>query len=118
MTNPNDWLRVVSAVNKAVVGIAFSVLLQDVDLGSPQPWVDFVLHRFMPCVVVLDWLLQPPTGKLDTARQWYILVFPALYSAYVLVRGSSVGWYPYPFLNPANVGGYGGRGGVRGSALR
>jgi len=26
----------------------------------------------------------------------------------VLARGAIVGWYPYPFLNPANVGGYGG----------
>jgi hypothetical protein len=31
-----------------------------------------------------------------------------LYIAYVLVRGSFVQWYPYPFLNPSNVGGYSG----------
>jgi hypothetical protein len=35
-------------------------------------------------------------------------VFPALYLGYTVLRGASVGWYPYPFLNPANVGGYGG----------
>jgi len=26
----------------------------------------------------------------------------------VLIRGAIVGWYPYPFLNPENVGGYSG----------
>ena len=59
----------------------------------------------MPCVVVLDWLLQPPKGKLGATQLLYVQVFPTLYLAYVLVRGGSVGWYPYPFLNPANVGG-------------
>jgi hypothetical protein len=29
-----------------------------------------------------------------------------IYLAYVLIRGSQVGWYPYPFLNPARSGGY------------
>ena len=95
-----------SAANMAVVGIVFSVLLRDVDLGSLLPWVNFVLHYVMPCLVVLDWLLQPPNGTLGTTQLFYIQVFPTLYLAYVLVRGASVGWYPYPFLNPANVGGY------------
>ena len=106
MSNSNDWLRAMSAVNMAVVGIVFSVLLRDVDLGSLLPWVNFVLHYVMPCLVVLDWLLQPPNGTLGTTQLFYIQVFPTLYLAYVLVRGASVGWYPYPFLNPANVGGY------------
>ena len=106
MSNANDWLRAMSAVNMAVVGIVFSVLLRDVDLGSLLPWVNFVLHYVMPCLVVLDWLLQPPNGTLGTTQLFYIQVFPTLYLAYVLVRGASVGWYPYPFLNPANVGGY------------
>jgi len=26
----------------------------------------------------------------------------------VLIRGGVTGWYPYPFLDPAKVGGYGG----------
>ena len=34
-------------------------------------------------------------------------VFPLLYLIYVLVRGAIVGWYPYPFLDPAKVNGYG-----------
>ena len=34
MSNSNDWLRAASAVNMAVVGIVFSVLLRDVDLGK------------------------------------------------------------------------------------
>jgi hypothetical protein len=35
-------------------------------------------------------------------------MFPALYLVYALVRGPIAGWYPYPFLDPTMVGGYGG----------
>lgn len=99
-------VRGLSAVNMAIVGIVFSVLLRDVDLGSLLPWVNFVVHYLMPCVVVIDWLVSP--SKLGLRQLGIILIFPLLYLAYVLVRGSGTGWYPYPFLDPANVGGYGG----------
>jgi len=91
----------------AIVGIVFSVLLRNVDLGSLLPWVNFVAHYLMPCVVVADWLLQPASRR-GARRLGLILVVPLIYLAYVLLRGSATGWYPYPFLDPANVGGYAG----------
>lgn len=105
---PNDQVRAASVVNMVVVGVVFAVLLRNVDLGSLLPWVNALLHYVMPCVVVIDWLLQPPRSKGGARQLMLMLIFPALYLAYVLIRGSSVGWYPYPFLNPANVGGYAG----------
>ncbi|MCY7355432.1 MAG: Pr6Pr family membrane protein [Lysobacter sp.] len=95
-------------MNMTVVGIVFAILLRDTDLGSLLPWVNVVLHYVMPCVVVLDWLLQPPRMKLGTRQLLSCQIFPAFYLAYVLIRGSMTGWYPYPFLDPGNVGGYGG----------
>ena len=38
----------------------------------------------------------------------WVLAWAMLYLVYTMLRGAAVGWYPYPFLNPANVGGYGG----------
>lgn len=105
-TAQNEALRAASVVNMVVVGVVFAVLLRDVDLGSLLPWINFVLHTLMPCVVVADWLLQPPRAKLGARPLLLALVFPAVYLLYVLLRGSSIGWYPYPFLNPALVGGY------------
>ena len=103
-----DVVRYLSTVNMAVVGLVFAVLLRDVDLGALLPWVNFVLHYVMPVAIVLDWLLKPPTGKLQAQHLALALVFPVVYLVYVVLRGASVGWYPYPFLNPAHVGGYGG----------
>ena len=104
----SDRLRAVSTVNMAVVGIVFTLLLRNVDLGALLPWINTWLHYVMPCAVVLDWLLQPPRTKLGGRQLLTIQIFPLAYLVYVLVRGSATGWYPYPFLNPANVGGYGG----------
>jgi hypothetical protein len=102
-----DRLRAVSTVNMAVVGIVFTLLLREVDLGALRPWINTWLHYVMPCAVVLDWLLQPPRTRLGARQLLVIQIFPLAYLAYALVRGTG-GWYPYPFLNPANVGGYGG----------
>ena len=104
----SDQVRYISVVNMAVVGVVFTVLLRGVDLGSLLPWINVLLHYVMPCAVVLDWLLQPPRVKLGIKQILMCQVFPALYLVYVLCRGNNIGWYPYPFLNPANVGGYGG----------
>jgi hypothetical protein len=95
-------------MNMAVVGIVFTLLLRNEDLGALQPWVNFVLHDLMPCAVVLDWLLDPPSTRLGIRDRVQFLVFPAAYLAYSLIRGAQTGWYPYPFLNPTHVGGYGG----------
>jgi hypothetical protein len=62
----------------------------------------------MPVAVVLDWLVEPPAASLDSKNVVLALALPAAYLAYVIVRGANTGWYPYPFLNPTQVGGYGG----------
>jgi hypothetical protein len=101
-------LRGLSVTNMAVVGIVFTLLLRNDDLGALQPWVNFVLHYLTPCAVVLDWLLEPSPDRLSWAHLAKFLTFPAAYLVYTLVRGAAVGWYPYPFLSPERVGGYGG----------
>ena len=103
-----DLIRGMSVINMTVVGIVFSALLRNVDMGYLLPWVNTVLHYIMPIAVVFEWLFQPPSTKLGAKHLLLCQVFPLLYLIYVLVRGAIVGWYPYPFLNPANVGGYGG----------
>ena len=104
----DDIIRGASIVCMALVGIVFSVLLRDQDLGTLLPWVNIVLHYIMPVVIVLDWLYQPPKAKLALTQAAYWLIFPFLYVAYSIIRGAIVGWYAYPFFNPAKSGGYGG----------
>ncbi|MEO8010992.1 MAG: Pr6Pr family membrane protein [Dokdonella sp.] len=100
-----DGLRFVSTANMLVVGIVFVALLRDADLGGLLPWINILLHYVMPCAIVIDWLLDPPSSRLGLRHLAVSLVFPLLYLGYVVVRGTQMGWYPYPFLNPAIAGG-------------
>lgn len=98
-------LRYLSAVQMAIVGLVFALLLRNLDVGLMQAWINTVLHYLMPVAIVLDWLLAPPPSPLARKALSKALVLPALYLVYTLLRGQQTGWYPYPFLNPANVGG-------------
>jgi hypothetical protein len=100
--------RLMAVINMTIVGVVFSVLLRNVPLGALVPWINFVLHYLMPCVMVLDWVLWPPPGGLKRGALVVCLPFPLLYLGYTLARGQRYGWYPYPFLNPAKAGGYAG----------
>ena len=110
--SPNSarWeaIRGASVVYMAFVGIVFNTLLAGADLGGLLPWVNVVHHMLMPLVVVIDWMLLPPKVRLSlrTALIWVIV--PVVYTAYSVIRGALVGFYCYPFFNPAVVGGYGG----------
>jgi hypothetical protein len=97
--------RLISVINMAIVGIVFSALLRDTDLGSMLPWVNFVHHYLMPCVVLIDWIVSP--SRVPSGRRELIIamIFPLVYVIYSLVRGKVIGWYPYPFLNANIVGG-------------
>lgn len=86
--------------------VVYAVLLRDADVQTPS-FANAVLHGVVPVLMVLDWILVPPTKpiRLRTAALW--LIIPALYLVYSLIRGPIAGWYPYPFLDPAVAGGYG-----------
>jgi hypothetical protein len=89
-------------------GIVFAALLAGLpdDLDLTLPWVNFVLHQLMPIVMMVDWLLAPPRQRLSIRRALVWMAYPVAYCAYSLIRGPIVDWYPYPFLDPDEVGGY------------
>lgn len=85
-----------------MTGVIFALLLSglaDARLTA-LPWDNTVLHYIMPIVVTLDWAIHPPKKKLAPKAVWAWTIFPIVYVIYTLLRGSAVGWYPYPFLNP------------------
>lgn len=101
-----DLLRGASAVYLTVTFFVVIALLSGADLQVAVPWVDFVLHKLFPVVVVVDWLVDPPVTRLTFRQALVWLAYPLIWTAFTLARGAIDGWYPYPFLNPAN-GGYG-----------
>jgi len=105
-----DLLRGAITVYMVVTGMVYLTLLSgnEVALQTTLPWVNAILHYIMPVAVLADWLLVPPRTRLAATQIWVWLLFPAVYLVYSLVRGPMAQWYPYPFLDPGVVDGYGG----------
>src|SRR5204863_4143348 len=74
--------------------------------NTASDWVNFVVHKLIPIVLVVDWLIEPARHRLKLwlAAAW--LAYPAAWFAYTLIRGPSADWYPYPFVD-VSAHGYG-----------
>lgn len=95
-------------VYMAVTGLVYATLLAPtgVDVGLTEPWVNWSLHVIGPAVMIADWIAFRPPRNLSWRTLAVWLVFPAVYLGYTLIRGGIVDWYPYPFLDPSETGGY------------
>jgi hypothetical protein len=103
-----ELLRAGAAIYLTVTFFVVIVLLSNIDVGLQLPWVDVVLHKVFPVIVVLDWLIDPPRTRLAPRDIVALLAYPLAWTVLTMIRGEldPAHWYPYPFLNPAN-GGYG-----------
>lgn len=93
------------AASIVLVSLAYNVLLRH--LWHPQGWqwiADELLHDIMPLAFLLYWWLYVPKGTLRIEHVLLWIVYPVVYFSYVLLRGSSIGDYMYPFINVGNIG--------------
>lgn len=95
-------------VYTSAAAILYVVLLAQTG-GPPapgEPWIEWTLYLVVPAAVAVDWVLHAPPIELPQSAPATWLSLPALYLAYAVGRGAVDGWYPYPFLDPAETGGY------------
>jgi len=101
-----DRLRGAATLYLTITFFVVIFLLSGADVQLQMVWVDVVLHKVFPIVIVIDWVLDPPRIRI-TARDVVIwLIYPIGWTLLTVLRGAMDGWYPYPFLDPSN-GGYG-----------
>lgn len=101
-----DLLRGAAVLYLVITGLVYWTLLAGQATAATIAWQNDIVHGVMPCVLVLDWLLLPPTARVRHAVATRWLVFPLVYLAVSLVRGPIVIWWPYDFLDPREPGGY------------
>lgn len=86
--------------------VVYAVLLANIDVMLTDKWINDIMHRYLPLVLVLDWLLVAMPRRLRVGPaligQW--LIFPLVYGIYTLIRGPIADWYPYPFIDPRGQG--------------
>ncbi|AYN01348.1 Pr6Pr family membrane protein [Chryseobacterium sp. 3008163] len=88
-----------------IVFVVYNTVLRGI--WKPTGWqlfLDNMLHVAIPILYILYWLFLVDKGKLNWKNGLYWLIFPLFYLIYSLIRGSAVGWYPYPFLNVDKLG--------------
>lgn len=97
-----------AAIYLVLTGVIYNTLLVDIteELQTTIPWVNDVLHKIMPIVMLIDLLLVPLAHRIRWREATVWALYPLAYFAYSLIRGPIVDWYPYPFLDPREDGGY------------
>lgn len=105
------WLnltRATIATYMVTTGVVYNLLLRDVSLdqSSTLVWSNEILHVWAPLYLLLDWAFASGRTPLPWKRVGVVVVFPIVWAVYTMIRGAFVGWYPYPFLNPAQPAGY------------
>lgn len=101
-----DMVRGAATLYMTVTLIVYALLLSGTDVDTAIPWVNSVVHQLLPVVMIVDWLIDPPDTRLSFRQGLAWLIPPLAWIVYTMIRGPIAGWYPYPFLDPAN-GGYG-----------
>ena len=104
-TRTDDLLRGAATLYLIVTFVVVVLLLQGAELSLSDRFVDFIVHKLFPILVVIDWIVDPPETDLRMRDVALWLIFPLIWLALTLIRGAVDAWYPYPFLDPDN-GGY------------
>jgi len=93
------------ATSISFVGFSYHFLLRNT--WNPQGarlLADVLLHYVVPALYVLYWWLESSAVTLRWTRPLIWSVYPTMYLAYALIRGSLIGSYPYPFIDAAALG--------------
>ncbi|RZL45574.1 MAG: hypothetical protein EOO93_26775 [Pedobacter sp.] len=88
-----------------VVMLIYNVILRF--LWVLQGWsviANELLHVVVPLMFLIYWIYFVPKNQLKWSNIWLWLLYPLLYTIFVLLRGSYVDFYPYPFLNITKLG--------------
>jgi len=88
-----------------IVGIVYNVLLRF--LWKPQGLqyvTDELLHTVIPALFLLLWVLYVSSQELQYKNAFPWLIYPLIYLCWTFVHGAISGYYPYPFVNVAELG--------------
>lgn len=102
---PSARIVATVAVNVLLVGAVYHVLLASRwDPQGLQLVGDRLLHTATPVLFTLFWLFVVPHRILEWRDALFMLTYPTLYMAYLLIRGAFDGFYPYWFLDLPKLG--------------
>ena len=89
-----------------VVGVLYNLILRQIwSAVGFQRLADELLHVVIPLLFILYWYFFAPKGGLEWKNAFPWLIYPFIYTVFILFRGALSGFYPYPFVD-ANILGF------------
>lgn len=102
---PAAWIVGGTMMAILLVGVTYALLLRGlVELSGGARLADILLHSVTPVLVPLWWLAFARKGQLSVRDPLKWVALPLGYFLYGTIRGAAGGKYPYPFMNPTNIG--------------
>lgn len=88
-----------------IVGLVYHFMLRD----QFHPVALFkvtsdIFHIVSPIAFVLFWLFLVKKTSIKWINTIFWLVYPLIYTIYILIRGALTGYYPYNFLDVTELG--------------
>jgi hypothetical protein len=97
--------RLIGLVGITLTFLVFHAVLKQLqDLTGQAAFADFLLHTASPLLCIIGWLWFGPRRQTTRNVAWFTLIFLVAWGTFTLIRGSIVGFYPYPFMNPNDLG--------------
>lgn len=88
-----------------LVGVVYNTLLVGlVELSGGALLADAIMHKVVPLLVLIYWLLLGPRRGLRWRDPWWWSLYPLAYFLYALARAARDGIYPYPFMDVGQLG--------------
>jgi hypothetical protein len=108
-----SWLTALRAcilTCTVTAGIVFALIVQQAGSNTVPievPTSDLVLHFWLPPLAILEWSLSPGRGRAAWRTVVFVLGYTLTWGGLTMLRGAMVGWFPYYFLDPGQLGGPG-----------
>lgn len=88
-----------------VVGLVYQFLLRSIWAPTGLQWVvNELLHSVIPLYAVIYYAKFAPKKGLHWKNIFTWLLYPTGYLAFILIRGSFSGFYPYYFIDANSLG--------------
>lgn len=98
-------VRMATMVGITVTGVVHWFLLRPLlDLSGSSYVVDKLLHVVVPILALVAWVVAGPREQAARPQVLGALLWPLLWGAFTLARGSVTGWWPYPFIDVDELG--------------
>ncbi|MGQ7295658.1 Pr6Pr family membrane protein [Quadrisphaera sp. KR29] len=102
---PFRVLHLDALLSIVATGVVFAAVLAPiVQVSGWAAVADAVFHQLVPVAFPVVWLLFGPRPRLTWRVVALAFAWPVVWMAYTFVRGAVTGWYPYPFLDAAELG--------------